>query len=476
MTSALRGFWSACFLFVGSKKASRRAAYASLYLPKITSYPKTHFKTVAGHCQRLQEPARSSRACTAGGLFVTGVIKRVAALLLSSSLAGCAFTDQFSPRIYSSNVNSQASLDQETLLNIVRASRYQPLTFVAIGKTAGSQTADLKVGLPTLTFGAGQTLAQRQLVFANNSIDNNAVGSFESNPLISSAFQMGMLTPVSPKIMAMLLGAYPREPIFYALLDGIKLTSARNSWYFKNDPSNNAYGGKQNNPTCHDLEVLSRYGAEHSKAVTRLALDYNQDCNFSEFAYLLEFGLAVGLTAELDNSPAKEKTPQNAKDSSKTATAADTSVKGYMCFDPSLARLGFKTDAMRMENRCGTKTSSPKIVKKFNFDGTLYDVELRFRSPVGIYAFLGKLLRDGTAAQIHMQDPALGDIRMGEFIDIDQQTVDCLLSGSAIAAAICRPRASTANTLIMMAMLEHLRNLMISPADINASFSVRLAD
>src|SRR5437764_10797897 len=103
----------------------------------------------------------------------------MATLIFVCWLPGCAFVDNFAPRVYDGNLGSQLAVNQETLLNIVRASRLQSLNFMAISQVAGNQTEDLKVGLPTITLGPGQTVAQRQFVFGNNIIDSSAQGSFQ---------------------------------------------------------------------------------------------------------------------------------------------------------------------------------------------------------------------------------------------------------------------------------------------------------
>lgn len=395
---------------------------------------------------------------------------------LSIFLSGCMVTDQFSSRIYSGNVNSQTAVDQETLLNIVRARNFQPLTFVAITKVAGSQLADIKIGLPTLTFGPRQTASQRQIAFANNSVEGNANGSFESNPLISSLFQQSMLTPISQRNLALLLGAYPREQVFYAALEGIKMTSENKSWYFRNDPRNNNYRGIQNEEVCRKLEIVSRNDVEHTRVVREYRPDYDYDCTFSQFVYYLQLALDFGLTAEIDNASSKPPSKLADGDASKlNNTAVSPAPPGYMCFDPTIALPMFKDPARSMKSRCG-QVIAPGKGTKFNFGGTQYDIELKFRSPVGIYAYLGKLLRDGVEDQIRLRNDLEGSLESAKIVDIDFDTINCVNSASSLGALACNPTASTMNTLITIGLLEQLRNLSISPSDLNSSFAVRLSN
>ena len=75
-------------------------------------------------------------------------------------LPACSFVDYFTPRQYELNVNSQQALNEESLLNIIRASRFDPLTFVAISQLTGGQTEAFNFGIPTITFGQGKPLSK----------------------------------------------------------------------------------------------------------------------------------------------------------------------------------------------------------------------------------------------------------------------------------------------------------------------------
>src|ERR1700743_1383387 len=123
------------------------------------------------------------------------------ALLL---LSACATVAQFGERIYDGNRNAVLAQNQETLVNIVRASNLQPLNFVGISQVSGGQTESLNSGLPTITLGPAQTIAQHQFQFTN-SLQSGVSGGYQASPLVSTAFSTGMLSPISPKILAFLV-------------------------------------------------------------------------------------------------------------------------------------------------------------------------------------------------------------------------------------------------------------------------------
>ena len=110
------------------------------------------------------------------------------------------------------------------LVNIIRASHSQPLNFLAISKATGGQTTDFKVGLPNVTFGPGQTVAQKQYTFSGSTWDNSASMSFDSAPLVTHDFYNDMLTPVPLQVMAAFIHqGFSRELVFNALINSIRV-------------------------------------------------------------------------------------------------------------------------------------------------------------------------------------------------------------------------------------------------------------
>jgi hypothetical protein len=149
-----------------------------------------------------------------GHLVVCGARFHWSALAFGFWLAACASVDQFGSRTYDGNLNSQNATNQEILLNIIRASSYQSTNFFAITQVTGSQVETLTTGLPTITLGPGLTTAQRQAVISD-SLANGVTGGYQSNPLVSSTFSEGMLSPTSLRTIALLFWSHPREPCIW---------------------------------------------------------------------------------------------------------------------------------------------------------------------------------------------------------------------------------------------------------------------
>jgi hypothetical protein len=268
----------------------------------------------------------------------------------------------------------------------------------------------------------------------------NIVRASRSLPLEDSVaggtFQRGMLTPTSPKDLALLLGSYPRELVFYTVTHSIKLigtdksTKAPLIYHLRNDPADDQYDGITPNDNCrHVIKAKSSLGS----AI------YNDDdaCNFSKFDNFLELAMVLGLTAQLVNST------------------------GHVCFDPTLALPKFKYAILGLSNLCSGQVKSGSKYP-FDFSDVVFsDVEFEYRSTNAIYGFLGKLLRDNSASRIppffrvpESQTKPFLNIAIGE-------SKDCVVSANFEKRSYCVPHNGGDNTLILFGILEKLRNLSI---------------
>src|ERR1700760_3143158 len=202
-------------------------------------------------------------------------------------LASCAAVDQFGTRIYDGNLNSQNAMNQEILLNVVRASRLQPLNFVAVSQVSGGQTETLNTGLPTITIGPLQTVAQHQFQISN-SLSSSATGSYTSNPLVSTEFQTGILSPIDPRVVAYLVAAHPREPVFYSVTDNISFELNNGSIFrLVNDPT-------RDTPSFQCPEKVNA-----ASDALALSPSLMQHCNYALFLRYFKVLILAGMTSEL---------------------------------------------------------------------------------------------------------------------------------------------------------------------------------
>ncbi|WP_076864715.1 hypothetical protein [Bradyrhizobium mercantei] len=420
----------------------------------------------------------------------------VAAATVSISVGACAFVDQFDDRVYRANLQSQSALNSETLLNVIRSSRYQSMNFVAITQVTGGQQETLSTGLPTITIGPAQTAAQHQFA-VTNSLSSQATGGYQSNPLVSTGFQSAMLSPVSPRTVALLAASHPREAVFYSLLDAIVLKVGNWIVRFENNvtvaPLDPHCGRLTGDYTKDDLVVFERY------------------CNYNAFVEMMRILISAGLTSELmplENVAQKDQ-PQ---------------ASGHICFDRSRAAIGYRADPVCGQSakkfqavqaldasKKGAAAKGPKDAahppaapdaatakagspspapqkkgstrestdQQLTIEGVgTFNVTLSFRSPASVYRFYGLMFGEQQGGNFRYHSAAYKNfLREGEpFINIRSDASEgCYVSVNYAGQFFCVPHYSQ-NTALIFAMLEELRNLSIQSTDLNSAFTVRLSN
>jgi hypothetical protein len=394
--------------------------------------------------------------------------------ILSVSLTCCAVVDRFGSRITDSNFSSQYAMSQEILLNIIIASRYQALNFVALTQVAGTQTETLNTGLPTVTLGPGQTVMQKQAVFGANSLSSAVQGSFQSNPLVSSAFQDGMLSPMTLRTLALLVASHPREPVLYGVMDSIRIrTTDGTSFTFRNDPTDDLDEHHHFDDRCQERARAS--------ATNKALFFMDRICGFSKFVLLLHELLDLGFKAELvpcdPNVPAvgcksPKTTPPGGGSSTQNAASPQESA-GRICFDPSLSLSSYRAHVPNP--LCGAKSTVKATPANYTFDylGTL-QLEPVLRSPNAVFTYLGTILREKTQDRVVFLTRDAE--KLGRFLEIvESSDTGCFVSAVYDGQSYCVPQNAFA-TAMLLEILEQLRNLSITPSDLNASFSVRVVD
>jgi hypothetical protein len=431
---------------------------------------------------------------------------RAAGILLASFLlSACGVVDQYGSRAFDGNLNTQNAINQEVLVNIIRASQYRALSWNPASQITGQQNESVNTGLPTISIGPAQTAANH-IYQITNSVQSGVTGGFSTSPLATTAFQAGMLTPVDLKTIASLTTYYPREAIYYALIAAIdvkfislnlqdsKLANDPNQAYFDiNEPQN------LNQDRC----------AELFKNRTSEVLSANARCSYAKFRNLLSVLIQSGLSTELVQIPG-------------TAQANQPGIVtvGRFCFDKKLAAsdmviqtsnfprcgqdkrqpAGGTIVVSRVENQksddvvVNTKTKSatqtttvttnsilPVTGRNFrvNFRG-IGSVEITFelRSPNGFLSYLGAWYNVGDRLDFGGYDTIAADqiLKGGHYLSIvNGPSAACYSWVNYSGGPYCVPAEAT-HTSMLMDIAVILRNLNISPTDLNAPVSVRVAN
>jgi hypothetical protein len=459
---------------------------------------------------------------------VKNIVLQALCLLFVMALTGsCATVDQYGSRAYDGNVNTQNAFNKEVLANIIRASKYEALSWNPPSQITGSQMESLTTGLPTVNIGPTQTTAQG-IYSISNSLASSVNGGFSTAPLATTGFQTGMLTPVDLKTMAALTTYYPREVVFYALIGAITLTSnsvpaqyARllndpgQSYYNLDDPSNLSQNG------CD--RILG--GGDNFELLFHRGAPKDRQCSYAKFANLLNLLIANGLNLELVQAPAQQ--PAQAQ-----ANQSNIVTIGRLCFDKSrtgnygindvdLPSCGLdrrqsaggtivtaQTETNKADDeaiRTNTKSITTTITTtrtsilpitghnfSMNFQGVgkVY-VTFELRSPNGFLSYLGSWYKaigridfDSYVASMKTRRLNYHSIQAQEIFNggpylsimkVNGPSVSCYASVNYEGQTYCVPQGAT-HTSMLMDVAIMLRNLNITPADLNAPVSVRVAD
>ena len=407
---------------------------------------------------------------------------------LITSLSACAFVDNFTPRQYSLNIHSQDALNQETLLNIIRASRFQPLNFMGISLLTGNQSEVLTIGLPTITLGPGQSPVAREFIFTGNVIDSSASAGFNMNPLISTDFQRAMLTPISQNTLADLMVSYPREAVLYLVVGRIKITNGKIVSVLRNDPGDDRDFVDRTGTAIPCNDIFTEQATDGARSPYRrlakitselYAPENDRYCAFSKFAAILRIAVSYGLTATRIQSSASAITQpadqprSSAKSSGETGSAGQTGSQGRLCFEEGLADLGNRAVVLEIDNRCDNP--NPTQGMAFPFPGAKLEFEIHLRSPSNVFIYVGSLHRNDKSHDIHYYNPEFSELKSQPFFNVLRGRYSgCLVSIAYLDEDYCIPSEDSLNTGIVLQILQALRNLSISPTDLNAPYSVRV--
>jgi hypothetical protein len=314
------------------------------------------------------------------------------------ALCGCQFFDAatYEPRSYELNLGTQNLREQLVLLNVVRASRFEPLNFTTLSKYTASGSVNAGAGY-TKNSGVDFALVNRgtsltSFVTAGASPANvlgataggSTSNSFDVVSLDNSEFYNNFLQTLTPGNVNLLVNAgLSREVVFYSVIKAIdvNLTPNGRSLFggvyprlrFFNDPTNATWDGI---PREDHGASYNQCEFEAKREFDQLADPYAKprwapfttpfwtgrhvaDCSYQKARLLIEAALRYGVTTKVipgnqvaqqakidvkkeDNQTFIVFSPAQASNTN-TATGAKTPGLGnadqkvILCFDPTIA-------------------------------------------------------------------------------------------------------------------------------------------
>jgi hypothetical protein len=383
---------------------------------------------------------------------------RIWLILISAlALSGCLTFGAVERRSTAINEGVGATGNRAVLLNLVRASRAEPLYFMSLTTLHATATGDLKLGLPQGTLGPVDfpvRVAQNYTFGANasNTLDNNTTTSFDMGVLASKDFYAGLLAPLGVADVDLLLHqGFSRELVFYLVIDHAKVTPLSDDDPLKKGGPFVLY----NDPT---------------------AANFKGPAGFQEY---MRQAMITGLTTQ--TVPA----PQDVAEGKKSGPSVE------LCYEPALATSEGRSEIADSKSICGAETpketakgdtSSALMVKLVSpLDGKKhnYEIEVTTRSIFGIFNYLGALIAGGDEDDLRLHDYQLP----AEKPDTDP-ILDVLARGEAGSGCFtavsyggeryCVPQKGAENTKRVFAILNMLIALKQAPGDLPITQTVRI--
>ena len=398
-------------------------------------------------------------------MFQFRIITRVALFCFTGFLSACAVVDgSYAPR--TDNVTREVGdqRDRATLLNIIRASRFDTLNFTALAKYTAGGSLQLTSNLLTRSFAAGAVLPGD--MFGPNNAVGMVTNSFDLGSLENSAFYNGLLSTIDATTINLLLSSgLDRELVMHAVIASVEFKTKDGQKYrVYNEPINDESSKKGTNE-CESIfenqtikseywfyTVIDRSGVPGKK---------NTYCSYQKFRYLLRFALQHGLTTRLVSSP-----PSEVKKSDSGKDIASSLPKANLCFDSSLAQT--ITDTVGGAPQCSDLKNNLPFVINFNARSPITTATPYFRSPYGVFQYLGGILRKPEAKEaartVQDDHPAL-------LFDFTTSVGDCFVEAQGIYIP-AGDRSQMAKQ--MMAILNALVALNVKPSALPITPSVQV--
>jgi hypothetical protein len=402
---------------------------------------------------------------------------RLCLILVSTlALSGCMTFGAVERRSTSINEGVGASGNRAVLLNLVRASRAEPLYFMSLTTLHATATGDLKVGLPQGTLGPVDfpvRVAQNYTFGTNasNTLDNNTSTSFDMGVLGSKEFYAGLLAPLGVADVDLLLHqGFSRELVFDLVIDHAKITEvAADNDHHPTGPPYVVY----NDPTDRNFQNVP-FG----------------------FQYYIEQAVIHGLTTETiapsGEGGAKEKPDAAAGIPELLGAVANalnkkpSSPKVALCYEPALATGPAQADLADSKSICGRtgehqasdQASAPLFVK-LTIGGQMHylEIEVTTRSIFGVFNYLGQMIanRDEDAVRLHQYTSERSNT--DPILDLTAGGADfggCFTAVSYAGGHYCVPQKGAENTKRVFAILNMLIALKQSPGDLPITQTVRI--
>jgi hypothetical protein len=409
-------------------------------------------------------------------------MRRILGALLAGAMAvglsGCITFGAIDRRANTISDQVANGMNQGVLTNLARASRAEPIYFVAFNQLSASGTTDFRAGAPQFFLGPKLPAVDQIATFTGGStyLDNQTNSNFQMSLLGSKDFYSGLMAPITLQDVDLLLHqGYARELIFYLVIDKATITP---------------------------IAYKDKAGVDHA-ALPPITIQ-NDPTKFSDdpenrasFEYYIKQAMEHGLTTETYMAPdeaAGDDDSSGGGGGGGGGAPKKPKLTGHaeLCYDRALVMPTDVTD-IDPNSFCGVKpdirrtqaAAEPLYVTltdpKFPLANRPLEVEVTTRSIYGMFYYLGNIIANGDQQKVHLhhydltaettvEAPLLNVIK-GQALD---PGLGCFDSIGYEGDHYCVPAQGADNTKRIIAILNALLALKQSNADIPNTQTVRI--
>ena len=416
-------------------------------------------------------------AATAHELLLT--FCTVLVFLLGS---GCTLVDLTLPeRGYAVNVGSAHVREDTILLNIVRASRFEPMNFVTLSKYNGSgileggiqATRNDGIIYDILNKGPIQAGTTATTAILKSSVvpsaRTNTAAFFDLASLENKEFYAGFLAQLDLSAINLLVNAgLSRELVLHSIVKSARITRADGKVFlYHNDPTNDSWYGKDGLAERRECERLQEQKVFFPPFVHEVwSGPHANDCAYQKFLFFLDNALSYGMTTETHEVPHLS--------AGKDKTQSGTTPKISLCFDPAIAQEYGKT--VNRTLACGMRRRNFAPVYT-DLGPTVKLIQPVLRSPYSVFQYYGRLLATNTAPRVRLIDAHTPRLPTGDssILTVRNDEVDCFARAYHNNETYCVPNQGANNTKEIFVLLNVLVNISTTRSALPTTPSVQLA-
>jgi len=402
-------------------------------------------------------------------------------------LCACTIVDSTLPsRGYAVNVGSGNLREDVLLLNIVRASRFEPMNFVTLSKYNASGTLEAGVQgtrndgiiydiLNKGPIAAGTTatgVVVRNVMTPN--VRANQTANFDLAPLENKEFYAGLLAQIGLEQISILVNAgLSRELVLHSIVKSARVQHINGQFHqFHNDPTNDAWERVNDEASHRRCLELRREGAfERAFAHPVWSGAHANDCNYQKFLLFLRGAVELGMTAEAATAGSGKK--------ASGAKNGDGSAKIEICYDPAIAR-EYGREVPRGYECPSARDGAPVVRRPGALGVAIRQVQPVLRSPYAVFQYYGRILGTDTAGRVHLIDAGTPRLPTGDkrILTIKRGGADlerCFASATHAGDFWCVPNEGANNTKEIFVLLNALVNLATTRTSLPVTPTVQVA-